>query len=132
MALAPVFRLDQEGGLQWNEAGLPFGSEHEQAALPAAWLEQNAFILKVGDETMRPTLRPGDLALVQPGKTLDSGQLCLAVWSGEGEKIIRRFRRSGLTIILESDNPDLAPVVLDSQKDRGVKIFRISRVIREV
>ncbi len=126
----PVFDANcGDNGIVWSDGGLPVGEGLETIDLPVAWLNENSFCLRVHNDSMEPTLREGDIVLVNPNATVVSGDVVFARLPN-GEKLIKRYRQSGGQVVLTSDNSEYGPVVLDSENGDGAKIFKVVKMVR--
>jgi repressor LexA len=84
--------------------GLP-ALEEDLGKAPAAVKDpERYFYLIVRGDSMEPRIRAGDLALVRRQATLDDGDLGVVIY-GEGEGALKRFRRQGGAVALQSFNP---------------------------
>lgn len=68
------------------------------------------FLLRVrGDSMIGAGIMEGDLVQVRRQPTAEDGDVVVAL-VGEEEGVVKRLRRSGKAWVLESENPDYAPI----------------------
>ncbi len=90
--------------------------------IPTEWAKgPGLFIVHVDREgmSMVPTILPRDYLLVKQGAFTDEGNIVLAMI--DGEVTVKRLSRDKNSIVLRSDNPDMAPI----QVKKGEKNFSI-------
>ena len=100
------------GTVRAGPGGLAF-QELQGAELANVTNASEYFYLRVEGDSMVPAIEPGDLALVHIQPEVDNGQLAVVMVSGDAcdEGTIKRFTRTGDTVILQSFNPAYAPRV---------------------
>lgn len=130
----PIFDAGAGEPSSFSDAGYPVGSAAEFMALPKSIVDENSFLVKIHGDSMEPTAFAGDLALVVPSASLNNGNLCFATWSDDefGDRMVKRFRKAGETIVLESDNKKHDPIVLTETNGRNVRFYRITKLIKDV
>lgn len=91
----------------------------------------NYFYLKVGDNSMAGSrIKTGDLVLVQETLEMESGSIAL-VCIKNGEKtgdteLLRRIYYNNKQVILEPDNNEFEPIILNHSKVRIIgKVIRV-------
>lgn len=127
--LVPIFDANCGEGVKWTDGGLPVGEGLETMELPLAWLNGNSFVLRVHNDSMAPTLIEGDLVLVNPHAQVEEGDVVFASLSDDGDKLIKRFRRSGEMVVLESDNKNHPPVVLNDVNGHEARVYKVVRLV---
>jgi repressor LexA len=90
--------------------------------IPSEWAKGSGlFIVHVDRDgmSMMPTILPQDYLLVKQGAFTDEGNIVLAMI--DGEVTVKRLARDKNSIVLRSDNPEMAPI----QVRRGEKNLTI-------
>lgn len=92
------------------------------------WLRVNdhSFFLRVRGESMAEAIQPGDLVLVEPGVNVSRGEIVVAMI--DDEATVKRFLPESDRVILRSDNPSFADIVV--ARDFRV-VGRVSALIRK-
>ncbi|MCB2186825.1 MAG: S24 family peptidase [Deltaproteobacteria bacterium] len=127
-----VFDANCGQGIAWTDGGMPVGEALDYDYLPASWLDENSFVVRIHNDSMADTLLEGDRVLVVPGQRLFSGDICFAAFPQDGDKLVKRFRKIGETVVLESDNKAYPPIVLTGDQGREVRFYKVTRVIRDL
>jgi len=128
----PVFDAGAGQPSAWTDGGYPVGQASAYQAAPGPLRDANAFFVRIHGDSMSPTLEDGDLALVEPGVEPRDGKACFATFPGEdGDRVVKRFRRlPDGTILLESDNRLHPTLALNDQSGAGVRIYRVTWLVR--
>ena len=90
--------------------------------------DPDAFLLRVEGDCMAPEIKKGDLLLITPNETVESGDIA-AVVNGKGEKEVTRITIRKDEIILTPDNPAYPTIVWEG-KDKPKIIGRVKEIIR--
>lgn len=101
------------------------------------WAEDR-YCLKLSFDSMEPTLKPGDIVLVQyrPGVNPQhvQGRICACLL--EGVPMLKRVyverQNNALLIVLRGDNPEIPPALVDPAADfsiQGVITHLVSRTL---
>ncbi len=86
------------------------------------------FLLKVkGDSMVGAGILDGDLVLVRMQPRVENGEI--AVVMAEDEATVKRFEHRGDRVVLRSENPDYAPIVL-ADRDRCRVVGKVVGVMR--
>lgn len=121
-------------------AGPPTASQEQMEMFPVLrhlW-SPNRYCLRLSFDSMEPTLKPGDLVLVEyrPGVNPEhvQGRICAClVDSSPTLKRVSVERRAGSSIIvLHGDNPENPPFLVDETHDfsiQGVVTHLVSRTL---
>jgi len=121
-------------------AGPPTASQEQMEMFPVLrhlW-SPNCYCLRLSFDSMEPTLKPGDLVLVEyrPGVNPEhvQGRICACLVDGSPAlKRVSVERRVGSSlIILRGDNPDVPPLLIDETHDfsiQGVVTHLVSRTL---
>ena len=89
---------------------------------------RNGFLLRVQGESMTGAhILPGDLVIIQPQETAESGDI-VAARIGE-EATVKRFWRHGNRIELQAQNPNYAPIPL-RKSDNAALIGKVIGLLR--
>ena len=71
----------------------------------------------------------GDLVLVRQQPSAENGDIVAALINEE-RATVKRFRQDGDTIVLEPENPDFEPIILDSTSVRIIgKVMAVLRLL---
>ena len=104
-------------------AGNPIlAAEHIEAHVrvdAALFAPRADYLLRVRGQSMRDAgILDGDLLAVHRTADARSGQIVVARLSGQGgdEVTVKRLKRRGGQILLVAENPDFAPIVIDSKR----------------
>ncbi|MEW5724410.1 MAG: S24 family peptidase [Thermodesulfobacteriota bacterium] len=128
----PVFDAQAGQPASWTDGGYPVGFSSDYEYLPSNHVDENSFCVRVHGDSMEPGLKEGDLVLIKPSEPLVNGKLCFASFPGEdGDRMVKRYYRYGDTIVLRSDNEAYGEITLSQENSRGVRIFRVTRSIRQ-
>ena len=130
----PIFDTSIGEPSSWSDNGYPIGFPSEYVAILKKDLDPNSFAVRCHGDSMVPTLYEGDTAVVVPSAELINGKLCFATWwqDERGDRLVKRYRKQGDTILLESDNKDYDPIILTPENGKGVKIFRVTKLLRDI
>jgi phage repressor protein C with HTH and peptisase S24 domain len=124
----PVFNAGAGEPSGFSDGGYPVGEAEDFIYLPQeVRLGRNAFAIKVCGQSMEPEIMMGDIVVVDPDWRLENGQVCFATWSDDdfGQRLVKIYHEENGRIMLLSRNPLHGPVVLDPEKDRGVRIYKV-------
>ena len=130
----PIFDTGMGEPSGWSDYGYPIGYFSEYVAIPKKDIDTNSFAVRCHGDSMEPTLFEGDTVVVVPSAPLINGKLCFATWwqDERGDRLVKRYRKQGDTILLESDNKDYDPIILTPENGKGVKIFRVTKLLRDI
>lgn len=121
-------------------AGAPAQSQEQLEFFPVLrhlWGEDR-YCLKLSYDSMEPTLKPGDIILVQYRPEVNpehvQGRVCACLVNGEPtlKRVSVEYRRERRLVILRGDNPAVEPVILDDGDEfsiQGVAVCLVSRVL---
>lgn len=99
----------------FDDAGYPVGEGFDTISRPYDVRDPNAYGVKVEGDSMRPKYDPGDVVVASPMRVVRNGDYVVARLA-DGEVMIKRYRESNQTVILESINTAFAPVVVPKNK----------------
>jgi len=116
------------------QAGLPLlAVENVEGTLPVAeeWLGgAEAFFLKVKGESMVGAhIQDGDYVLVRRQDTAEDGEIVVALL--DDEATIKRLIRRGGSILLQPENPSMAPIKVEEGRDRFRILGKVIGVFRK-
>lgn len=121
-------------------AGPPSRSDEQLEMFPVLrhlWAP-NRYVLRLTFDSMEPTLKPGDLVLVEyrPGVNPEHVQgricACLVDQAPTLKRISVERRQDRRLVILRGDNPSLAPIVVDETTEfsiQGVVTHLVGRAL---
>jgi repressor LexA len=115
-------------------AGLPTLAVEEvedYCATDPSWLKgDGCFYLRVkGDSMIGAHILDGDLALVRPQQSADSGEIVVALLDGEAT-LKRFFREPDGRIRLQAENPLYAPILIIDGEAETIIIGKLLRTVR--
>lgn len=114
-------------------AGVPITAvENVEDRLPirSDWLgvSGESFLLRVRGRSMAEAIQPGDLVLVEKRATATNGEIVVALI--EDEATVKRFWREKNRVVLRSDNPDFADIVVTESVPLQL-LGRVTALIRK-
>lgn len=112
-------------------AGIPITAVQdieERLPIREDWLRVNdqSFFLRVRGDSMAEGIQPGDLVLVEPGVQVNRGEIVVAMI--DDEATVKRFLPEPDRVVLRSDNPSYADIVV--ARDFCV-VGRVTALIRK-
>lgn len=116
-------------------AGLPIEAIEDPddvVELPVGSVSDECFALRVrGTSMIEDHIDDGDLVVIRPQRTVDNGDIAVAIVSDiteNGGATLKRFYREGSMVRLQPRNPAMAPIIVpaDQVEVRGkvVKLLR--------
>lgn len=120
-------------------AGPPAAASQEQLEMFPVLRHQwspGGYCLRLTYDSMEPTLKPGDIVLVQYRPDVEpehvQGRVCACLVDGEPtlKRVSVEWRDGRRIVILRGDNPRSAPILVDSHRDftiQGVVLRLVSR-----
>jgi repressor LexA len=121
-------------------AGAPAESQEQLEMFPVLrhqWTPE-VYCLRLSFDSMEPTLKPGDIVLVQyrPGVEAEhvQGRICACLVDGQPtlKRVTVEWRGDDRVIILRGDNPRSAPILVDSSRDFSIQGVVAGLVSREL
>lgn len=114
-------------------AGVPITAvENVEDRLPVRsdWLgvSGESFLLRVRGRSMAEAIQPGDLVLVEKRATANNGEIVVALI--EDEATVKRFWKEKDRVVLRSDNPDFADIVVTESVSLQL-LSRVTALIRK-
>ncbi|HOA74080.1 MAG TPA: helix-turn-helix domain-containing protein [Phycisphaerae bacterium] len=121
-------------------AGPPSRSDEQQELFPVLrhlWAP-NRYVLRLTFDSMEPTLKPGDLVLVEyrPGVNPEHVQgricACLIDQNPTLKRVWVERRQDHTLVILRGDNPSISPIVVDESTNfaiQGIITHLVSRAL---
>ena len=133
MKLLPLFDAGAGEPSSFSDGGYPVGESGDYVTIPDEGLDEHSFAVKIHGDSMSPYLNEGDIAIVVPSAPLQNGKLCFATWFHDevGDRLVKRYYKYGDTVVLKSDNQAHEDIVLDENNGTVVKLFRVTKSIRE-
>ncbi len=121
-------------------AGPPGESQEQLEMFPVLrhqW-SVDSYCLRLSYDSMEPTLKPGDIVLVQyrPGVEPEhvQGRICACLLDGQPtlKRVSVEWRDSQRLVILRGDNPRTAPLLVDSTRGFSIQGVVLRLVCREL
>lgn len=121
----PIYGLCMAKGItDWHADVIPEGEyELDTTEAPSDGRRYAAF--KVEGDSMEPRIHDGDIVLADLDLEPASGNIVVAKW--DDTVMIKRYRRYGNQIVLESINPRYEPIQV-----RPIWMLRVKRIMSEV
>lgn len=119
-------------------AGPPSQSQEQLELFPVLrhlWAPEH-YCLRLSYDSMEPTLKPGDIVLVQYRSAVNAehvqGKICACLVDGKPtlKRVSVERRGQERVIILRGDNPEVPPLLIDDSRDfsiQGVVVKLVSR-----
>ena len=85
---------------------------------------RKGFMVEAKGASMQPLIAPHDWLIVEQGVVAKNKDVVVCV--NNGEVMVKRFTQDGDKVILQSENPDFAPIVAD--KD----FFHVEGIVRSI
>ena len=101
----------------FDDQGYPVGEGFDTISRPYDVRDANAYGVKVEGDSMRPKFDPGDIVVASPMRVIRNGDYVVARLTN-GEVMVKRYRESNQTVILESINTAFAPVLVTREELR--------------
>ena len=121
-------------------AGPPGESQEQLEMFPVLrhqW-SPDCYCLKLSFDSMEPTLKPGDIVLVQYRPDVDpehvQGRVCACLVDGQPtlKRVSMEWREDEPIVILRGDNPRAAPLLIDRSREFSIQGIVIRLVCREL
>lgn len=121
-------------------AGAPAESQEQLEMFPVLrhqW-SPGVYCLKLSFDSMEPTLKPGDIVLVQyrPGVEAEhvQGRICACLVDGQPtlKRVTVEWRSDERLILLRGDNPRSAPILIDPSRDFSIQGVVVGLVCRDL
>ena len=85
---------------------------------------RKGFMVEAKGASMQPLIAPHDWLIVEQGVEAKNKDVVVCV--NNGEVLVKRFMRDGERVILQSENPDFAPIVADRD------FFHVEGIVRSI
>jgi SOS-response transcriptional repressor LexA len=121
-------------------AGPPTESQEQMEMFPVLrhlW-GHDRYCLRLNLDSMEPTLKPGDLVLVQYRPNVKpehvQGRICACLVDGQPtlKRVSVEKQRDSLLVILRGDNPEVPPIAVDETREFSIQGIVVSLVAREL
>lgn len=121
-------------------AGPPAQSQEQLEMFPVLrhqWSSDH-FCLRLSQDSMEPTLKPGDIVLVHYRPDVEpehvQGKICACLLEGEPtlKRVFVELRGDERLLLLRGDNPRIAPILVDPAKDFSIQGIVLRLVSREL
>lgn len=121
-------------------AGPPAETQEQLEMFPVLrhlWA-RDRYILRLTFDSMEPTLKPGDLVLVEYRPDVDpehvQGHICACLVDGTPtlKRVSVERQRGSRVVILRGDNPNVPPILVDESHDfviQGIVTHLVSRAL---
>lgn len=121
-------------------AGPPAQSQEQLEMFPVLRHQWSAehFCLRLSQDSMEPTLKPGDIVLVHYRPDVEpehvQGKVCACLLDGEPtlKRVFVEWRGEERLLFLRGDNPKIAPILVDPAKEFSIQGIVIRLVSREL
>ena len=92
---------------------------------------EDYFALKIKGDSMSPVLIENDIAIIKKQENFESGNIVVAIVN-HNEATIRKVRKNGTSILLQSFNPNYEPIVFtyDEMKTIPVTIIGVVKQLK--
>jgi SOS-response transcriptional repressor LexA len=99
-------------------------------------LSDNAFVLRVTDDSMMPEFRVNDVLVIEPDATPKPGDYVVAFLKGEQEVLIRKYKQLSAskdvnTFELAALNDDWASIGVDAKHLQGEVVGKVVQKIKQ-
>lgn len=111
----PVISCAQAGDNGFWLDSYPVGQGMEQIPCPAQVTDPNAFAFRVEGDSMIPRYYPGETVIVDTTKEVVNND-DVVVRLSDGRVMVKRYRRTNGTVLLESYNPAEDPIVVSPEE----------------
>jgi len=121
-------------------AGPPAQSQEQLEMFPVLhhqW-SPDYFCLRLSQDSMEPTLKPGDIVLVHYRPDVDpehiQGRVCACLLDGEPtlKRVFVEWRGDERLLLLRGDNPRIAPLLVDPTREFTIQGIVLRLVSREL
>ncbi|MBO0961490.1 helix-turn-helix domain-containing protein [Neobacillus sp. MM2021_6] len=121
-------KLPVVGKISCGAGSIAFEEIEGYEPTPREWLNGGEyFYLKAkGDSMVNARIVEGDLLLIRKQYDVENGEI--AAVSIDDEAVLKRVFKTGDNVILQSENPNYAPIVLDPKKNIRI-IGKLKRVV---
>jgi phage repressor protein C with HTH and peptisase S24 domain len=113
----PVISFAQGGDFNYWTDAYPVGQGMDRLACPPQITDPNAFAFRVEGDSMVPRYFPGEVVVVDTTKDVINND-DVVVRLSDGRVMLKRFRRTNGTILLESYNQAHESIVIGSEEIR--------------
>jgi SOS-response transcriptional repressor LexA len=121
-------------------AGPPTESQEQMEMFPVLrhFWARDRYCLRLSFDSMEPTLKPGDLVLVQYRPNVNpehvQGKICACLVDGQPtlKRVSVERRRDTLLVILRGDNPGVPPIAIDDTREFSIQGVVLSIVSRDL
>lgn len=127
----PVFNAGAGEPSSFTDQGYPTGFSAEYTIVPRKGTDENTFGVKVNGDSMTSIVDKGDTAIVVPSAELFNGCICFATWPDE-RRMIKKYYRYGDTVVLRSTKEGEEEITLNTENASEVRIYRVTRIMKEV
>ncbi|GKU81244.1 transcriptional repressor LexA [Niallia sp. NCCP-28] len=126
--MSQVKDLPIVGKISCGNGVLAFDEIEGYEPTPADWLNggEYFYLRAKGDSMVNARIMDGDLLLIRKQNEIENGEIA-AVCIGD-EAVLKKVYKSGENVILQSENPNYPPIVLDKNKNIRI-IGKLKKVV---
>jgi repressor LexA len=124
--IRPPFSLPLLGRIAAGQPLLAVENVEENVTLDRF---RDCFLLRVkGDSMIGAAIMDSDLVVVRPQESAHNGEIVVALI--DNEATVKRFRREGKDVLLESENPKYSPIRVVAGEREFALLGRVVGVLR--
>lgn len=123
-----MIQLPVVGKISCGAGALAFEEIEGYEATPTDWLNggEYFYLRAKGDSMINARIVDGDLLLIRKQTDVENGEI--AAVSIDDEAVLKRVYKTGKNVILQSENPNYPPIVLDEKKNIRI-IGKLKKVV---
>ncbi len=108
----PVVAFVSAGeGADFDDQGFPVGTGMDEVPRPPDLKDPHAFAVRVSGDSMVPKFEEGQVVVVDTTQPVYSGSY-VVVGLVSGDRLVKRYREAGNSVILDSVNQDYPPKII--------------------
>jgi repressor LexA len=121
-------KLPIVGAISCGAGVVAFEEIQGYESTPKEWLNggEYFYLRAKGDSMINARIQEGDLLLIRRQDDVESGEIA-AVYI-DGDAVLKRVYKNNETVILQSENPNYQPIILDGKKDNRI-IGKLKKVV---
>ncbi|MEK4669187.1 LexA family protein [Niallia sp. FSL R7-0271] len=123
-----IVKLPVVGKISCGYGTLVYEEIESYEATPEEWLNggEYFYLRAKGDSMINARILDNDLLLIRRQNDVENGEI--AAVAIDDEAVLKRVYKTGESIILQSENPKYAPIVLDEKKNIRI-IGKLKKVV---
>ncbi|MCR1835012.1 helix-turn-helix domain-containing protein [Oceanobacillus caeni] len=112
-----IIDLPIVGKISCGEGTLAYEEIDGFEPTPKEWLNggQYFYLRAKGDSMKNARIYEGDLLLIRRQEDVENGEIAAVLI--DGDAVLKRVYKTDSTVILQSENPEYKPIILDGTKD---------------